>query len=263
MESGLSVIKRNMATLNMPAAANILDELLLTAQSQNLTYQDFLFKLVNHEVNTREERRLEKQLKLASFPGYKTLDSFDIREQHSLSQKQLNQLKELHWLEQAYNLVLLGPPGVGKSHLAIGLGIQAVQRGYKAYFIGMDELIDVLKTQEITRSSKAKIKRLTAADLVIIDDLMFMAIDRHEANLFFQLVNKFYGQTSLIITSNKGPEEWGEILGDPAITTAILDRILHKSEVISLTGNSYRLKHRETIFGPLPQKEIQNSTEAK
>jgi len=260
MESGLSVIKRNMATLNMPTAANILDELLLTAQSENLTYQEFLFKLVNHEVNTREERRLEKQLKLAAFPWYKTLDSFDIREQHSLSQKQLNQLKELHWLEQAYNLVLLGPPGVGKSHLAIGLGIQAVQRGYKAYFIGMDELIDVLKTQEITRSSKAKIKRLTAADLVIIDDLMFMAIDRHEANLFFQLVNKFYGQTSLIITSNKGPEEWGEILGDPAITTAILDRILHKSEVISLTGYSYRLKYRETIFGPLPKKDIQDST---
>ena len=114
MESGLSVIKRNMATLNMPAAAIILDELLITAQSENLTYQEILFKLFNHEVNTREERRLEKQLKLAAFPAYKTLDSFDIREQHSLSQKQLNQLRELHWLEQAYNLVLLGPPGVGK-----------------------------------------------------------------------------------------------------------------------------------------------------
>lgn len=262
MESGLSVIKRNMATLNMPAAAIILDELLITAQSENLTYQEILFKLFNHEVNTREERRLEKQLKLAAFPAYKTLDSFDIREQHSLSQKQLNQLRELHWLEQAYNLVLLGPPGVGKSHLSVGLGIQAIQRGYKAYFIGMDELIYVLKTQEITRSSKAKIKRLTAADLVIIDDLMFMAIDRHEANLFFQLVNKFYGQTSLIITSNKGPEEWGEILGDPAITTAILDRILHKSEIIPLTGDSYRLKYRETIFGTLRPLDIQDSPAA-
>lgn len=256
MESGLSVIKRSMATLNLPAAANILDELLLTAQSENLTYQEFLSKLVNHEINTRDERRLEKQLKLAAFPGYKTLDSFDISEQHSLSQKQLSQLKELHWLEQAYNLVLLGPPGVGKSHLAVGLGVHAIQMGYKTYFIGMDELIDLLKTQEITRSSKAKIKRLTAADLVIIDDLMFMAIDRHEANLFFQLVNKFYGQTALIITSNKGPKEWGEILGDPAITTAILDRILHKSEIISLTGDSYRLKHRETIFGVSKQKCI-------
>lgn len=115
----------------------------------------------------------------------------------------------------------------------------------------MEELVGLLKTQEITRSSRARIKRLTTSDLVIIDDLMFMAIDRQEANLFFQLINKLYGQTSLIITSNKGPEEWGEILGDPAITTAILDRILHKSEVLALTGNSYRLKHRQTIFGPL------------
>lgn len=259
MDSELSVIKQNMATLNMAAAVNVLDELLIKAQSNNFTYQEFLSQLVNHEVTTREERRLEKQLRLAAFPEYKTIDCFDIREQHSLSQKQLNQLKELHWLEQSYNLVLLGPPGVGKSHMAIGLGIQAVQRGYKAYFIGMDELIDVLKTQKITRSSKAKIKRLTASDLVIVDDLMFMAIDRHEANLFFQLVNKFYGQTSLIITSNKGSEEWGEILGDPAITTAILDRILHKSEVLALTGHSYRLKHRQTIFGALPLGNGQDS----
>jgi DNA replication protein DnaC len=257
MESGLSVIKQHMATLNMTAAANILDELLLMAQNKDFTYQEFLYRLVNHEVTNREKRRLEKQLKLAAFPDYKTIDSFDIHEQHSLSQKQLNQLKELHWLEQSYNLILLGPPGVGKSHMATGLGIQAVQKGYKVYFIGMDELIDVLKTQEITRSSKAKIKRLIASDLVIIDDLMFMAIDRHEANLFFQLVNKFYGQTSLIITSNKGPEEWGEILGDPAITTAILDRILHKSEVLTLTGDSYRIKHRQTIFGPLQLGNIQ------
>jgi DNA replication protein DnaC len=113
----------------------------------------------------------------------------------------------------------------------------------------MDELIRLLKTEEISRNSRAKVKRMVSSDLVIIDDLMFMAIDRHEANLFFQLINKLYGQTSIIITSNKGPEDWGDILGDPAITTAILDRLIHKSEVIHLSGDSYRLKHRQTIFG--------------
>jgi DNA replication protein DnaC len=143
----------------------------------------------------------------------------------------------------------LGPPGVGKTHLAVGLGIEAIRQGYKVRFTQMDELIHVLKTQEITRSARTKLNRLTRSDLVIIDDLMFMAIDRREANLFFQLTNKLYGQTPVIITSNKGPEDWGEILGDPAITTAILDRLIHKSEVISLTGDSYRLKHRKTIFG--------------
>ena len=166
-----------------------------------------------------------------------------------LSKKQLTQLRELIWLEQAYNLILLGPPGVGKTCLSIGLGIEAVSRGYRVTFVQMDELIRLLKTEEISRNSGAKIKRIVGSDLVIIDDLMFMAIDRHEANLFFQLINKLYGQASVIITSNKGPEDWGDILGDPAITTAILDRLIHKSEVIHLTGDSYRLKHRQTIFG--------------
>lgn len=260
MESGLSLIKQYMTTLNISAAAGILEELLLNAQSKDFTYQEFLYQLMAHEVTTREKRRLEKQLKGAAFPEYKTLETFDIREQKSLSQKQLNQLKELHWLEQAYNLVLLGPPGIGKSHMSIGLGIEAVQRGYKVHFISMDELVELLKTQEITRSSRAKLKRLISSDLVIIDDLMFMAMNHHEANLFFQLINKLYGQTSLIITSNKGPEEWGQILGDPAITTAILDRLLHKSEVLALTGDSYRLKHRQTIFGPLKQEATKAPT---
>jgi len=253
METSLSLIKQHMNALNIPAAAGILDELLIKAQNSDFTYQEFIHQLLDHEITTREKRRLENQLKLAAFPEYKTLDAFDISEQKSLSQKQLNQLKELHWLEQAYNLILLGPPGVGKSHLAIGLGLRAVQMGYKVHFTSMDDLVGLLKTQEITRSARAKLKRLTNSDLVIIDDLMFMAIYSQEANLFFQLINKLYGQVSIIITSNKGPQEWGEMLGDPAITTAILDRILHKSEVLTFTENSYRLKHRQTIFGSLNQ----------
>ena len=107
----------------------------------------------------------------------------------------------------------------------------------------------LLKTQEISRNAQLRVNRIIRSDLVILDDLMFMALDRQEAHLFFQLINKLYGQASIILTSNKGPEDWGELLGDPAVTTAILDRILHRSEVIHLTGDSYRLKHRQTIFG--------------
>jgi len=170
--------------------------------------------LVQHEIKKREEKQLGRLYKLAAFPEYKALADFDLSEQQSLSKKQLKQLQELIWLEQAYNLILLGPPGVGKTCLSIGLGIEAVSRGYRVSFVQMDELIRLLKTEEISRNSRAKVKRMLSSDLVIIDDLMFMAIDRHEANLFFQLIIKFFARlpSSLhIITSNKGPDDWGDI----------------------------------------------------
>src|SRR5690606_3826406 len=116
------------------------------------------------------------------------------------------------WLEQNYNLIFLGPPGVGKTHLAIGLGVEALKKGYRVSFITMDSLVQLLKTEAISRASQTKTKRIYRSDLVIMDDLMFLAMDRAEANLFFQFVNKLYGQTSIILTSNKGPEEWAELL---------------------------------------------------
>ncbi|MBO8138845.1 MAG: ATP-binding protein [Desulfotomaculum sp.] len=242
-------LKQHMRTLRISEAADILDTLLMEAEKKGFTYQEFLYKLIKHEVKKRNKKSMERRLKQAAFPEHKTLQEFNVNEQRSLSKKQLKQLKELQWLEQAYNLILLGPPGVGKTHIAIGLGLEAVYRGCKVSFTTMDDLVQVLKTQEITRRSRTKLKRIIASDLVIIDDLMFLAMNRHEGNLFFQLINKLYGQSSVIITSNKGPEDWSELLGDPAVATATLDRLIHRSEVINLTGDSYRIIHRKTIFG--------------
>lgn len=246
--SHLTIAQERLKTLQLSETARYLPTLVQEAEINHVSYIHFLISILEYEQKRREEKQLEKRLKWAAFPSHKTLDEFDLDEQQSLSKKQLNQLKELTWIDQLYNIILLGPPGVGKMHLAIGLGMKAIQQGYKAMFITMGELIHALKTEEISRKSRTKMTRIRNANLVIIDDLMFMAMDQHEANLFFHLINDLYNQSSIILTSNKAPKEWGELLGDPAITTAILDRILHRAEVIHLNGSSYRMKHRTSIF---------------
>lgn len=255
MTQTIESLQNQLRSLTFSETAKVLPTLIQKAESEDWTQRQFLKEIMDYEQKRREEKQMEKRLKLAAFPFYKTLDEFDLNEQQSLSKKQLLQLKELTWLEQMFNLILLGPPGVGKTHLAIGLGLEAINQGYKVIFISMGELIHTLKTEEITRKSQTRLKRIREANLVIIDDLMFMAMDPREANLFFHLVNDLYNNSSIILTSNKGPSDWGELLGDPAITMAILDRIIHRSEIIQLNGDSYRMKHRSSIFG---QKSVQN-----
>ena len=249
MAASTGELKQWMSTLHLTEAAQILEESLMDAQTKDWSCGQFLHHILRHELQRREEKQRLKRLKWAAFPFIKSLDEFRLEEQQSLTKRQMEQLREMLWLEHTYNLILLGPPGVGKTHLSVGLGLEALERGYRVSFVSMGNLVHLMKTQEIARTSQTRMKRILQSDLVIIDDLMFMAMDKSESNLFFQFVNQLYGQASIILTSNKGPEDWGELLGDPAITTAILDRILHKSEVIKLDGDSFRLKHRETIFG--------------
>ena len=246
--SDLSLAQERLKTLRMSESAQYLPTLVKEAEMHDKSYLGFLNSILEYEQKRREEKLLERRLKWAAFPSHKTLDEFNLDEQRSLSRKQLNQLKELTWIEQLYNIIFLGPPGVGKTHLAIGVGLEAIHQGYKVMFISMGDLVHTLKTEEISRKSKTRMKRIRDANLLIIDDLMFMAMDQHEANLFFHLINDLYNKSSIILTSNKAPKDWGELLGDPAITTAILDRIIHRAEIIHLNGDSYRMKHRTSIF---------------
>jgi len=246
--STMKDLQTRLTSLSLGEAAQEVPVLLEKAEKNDETVATFLMNLLNYEQIRREEKKIERHLKWATFPYQKTLDEFHLSEQKSLSNKQFNQLKELLWIEQLFNLILLGPPGVGKTHLAIGLGIRAINQGYKVIFITMGELIQTLKTEEITRKSQTRMKRIRNADLVIIDDLMFMAMNQSEANLFFHLINDLYNNASIILTSNKAPKEWGELLGDPAITTAILDRIMHRVEIVHLNEDSYRMKYRTSIF---------------
>jgi DNA replication protein DnaC len=238
-----------LRSLRLAETANQLPEIIREAEKKDLSFTQFLLDVATYEQKRRDEKQLEKRFKWATFPFQSTVDEFDVKEQKSLSSKKINQLKDLTWIEQLYNIIFLGPPGVGKTHLSIGLGIEALNQGYKVIFTTMGDLIHALKTEEITRKSKTRMKRIRESDLVIIDDLMFMAMDKQEANMFFHLINNLYNQSSIILTSNKGPKEWGELLGDQAITTAILDRLLHRVEIIHLNEDSWRMKHRKTIFG--------------
>lgn len=241
-------LQSKMKAVRLVESSDALPQLIKKAETQELSYSQFLLSVMTYEQQRRSEKVIEKRLKWASFPIYKTLEEFSLQEQPTLKKQSFNQLTDLAWLDQLYNLILLGPTGVGKTHLAIGIGIKAIQEGYKVAFISMGELIHVLKTEEMTRKSKLRLKRIREANLVILDDLMFMAIDRREANLLFHLINELYNQASILLTSNKGPGDWGELLGDPALTAAILDRLIHRSEVIQLGGDSYRMKYRSTIF---------------
>ena len=218
------------------------------AEQKSWTYLELLEELTTFELKKREEKSIEKRLNWAQFPYHRPIHMFRVEEQDAITERQLKQLREYEWLEQNYNLILLGPPGAGKTLLSVGLGIEAIYKGFQVYFITMGELIQLLKTEEYVNKSKIQLKRLRASDLVIIDDIMYMAMDQREATLFFQLVHQLYEQSSLILTSNRSPEEWTEIVGNQGMMTAILDRLLHRVEVIHMNNESHRLKNQQRIF---------------
>ena len=249
MNHSIEQLQQRLRSLRLSESADYLPTLITQAETEDWTYRMLIHRLTTYEQKRREEKQIESRLKWAAFPFYKTLEDFNVDEQQSLTQKQINQLKEFTWLDQLYNLILLGPAGVGKTLLSTALGVEAIHQGYKVSFITMGELIHTLKTEEFTRKSQTRMKRIRDAHLVIIDDMMYMAMDTREANLFFHLINDLYDRSSVIITSNKGPGEWGELLGDPGITTAILDRLIHRAEVIHFREEkSYRMRHRSSIF---------------
>jgi DNA replication protein DnaC len=232
----------------MKHAAESLGELMERSQKEEWSPLKTIHTLLAKERDNRSDKARSKRMKDAGFPYMATLEEFDFGFQQSVSKKHMLQLMELSWLESAFNILFIGPPSVGKTHLAVSLGIAAVNAGYKTVFIHMEQLVHIFRTLEISVKSKQKLKKLTQANLVIIDEIGFQPVTRTEANMLFGVVNQLYQQTSIILTSNKGVAEWGEFMGDPVITTAMLDRLMHKCEVFDMDGDSYRLAHRERII---------------
>lgn len=238
-----------LTTLGLSHIRDNLSQLLPDITGGEVSYLQFLHSIAKEEIAAREKRARDRRLSSADFPYIRTPADYDYSFNNSVTKRQVTQLLDLSWVEAAYNIVFLGPSGVGKTHLAVTLGVHAVERGYKVSFVTMEKLIKLLKTEEISVKARQKLRRVMSADLVIIDEIGFQPISRQESNLFFQVISNLYEQRSVIITSNKGFEEWAELLQDPVITTAILDRLTHHCEIFNMTGDSYRLKHRDTILG--------------
>lgn len=248
MKTKTQTIMEYASQLNMGGIKDQLEEMINNANEGKSSYTDFAFNLLKLEIDHRGKRDLERRIKTAWLPLSHDLDNYDFSFTNGLTKQQLNQLRECLWLEQNYNLVLMGPSGVGKTFIAAGLCSDALKQGYKAYFRTIEQIIEMLKMKDIIRSAGVEYKRLLKAHLIVIDDIMMFALDKQQAVGLFNFINHLHEKASFIVTTNKSPEDWVKMLDDEVIATALLDRLLYHCEVIKLTGKSYRMKNRKTIF---------------
>ena len=242
-------ISTHCKQLRLSALATKVQPMADQAAADQISYLDFAEKLLEVEIKHRHHRDLERKVKVARLPRNHDLRGYDCSLVEGMPSARLEQLKELTWLDQNFNLIAMGPNGIGKSFLAAGLCHHAIQHGYRAYFRPMDDLMSMLRTKDLSKSAMVDYRRLSKAHLIVIDDIMTIQMARHEASTFFHFINTLHERVSLIITTNKSPKEWAETIGDEVITTALLDRLLYRCEIIKLSGESFRLKNRKTIFG--------------
>ncbi len=236
----INKIKDQCKQLRLPAIADCVSAMADQAASENISYLEFTVRLFGEEITAKAQRMQDKKIKEAQLPLRHDLEGFNCSLIEGMSPVLLAQLKELNWIDQAYNLVIMGPSGVGKTMLSAGLCHHAILKGYSAYFRSMDQLMTTLSRKDTNRSAAIEYRRLTKANLIVIDDIMMVEPDSRRSNAFFHFINDIYEKASIVITTNKSPKQWVEKLGDEVLTAAILDRILHHAEVIKLSGESQR-----------------------
>jgi DNA replication protein DnaC len=229
-------LQENLKRLKLVRAAEVLETVAGQAEESHASYLSFLDHLLEEEVAAREKRRIQTALKIAGLPFAKTIEEYDFGFHPHLDKKAVMELFDLTFLARHENVVFLGPPGVGKSHLAVALAIKACSHGFKVWFTTMQTLISKLKEPQ------SKGKAFLSASLVVVDEVGYLPVDSREAYLFFQFISYRYEKSSTILTSNKSFGDWQELFGDAVIASAILDRLLHHSRVINIKGHSYRLK---------------------
>lgn len=241
-------IKDYCSKLRLSYIHQRLSKIILEAQESQPTYIDFLSDVLKMESELREERTRDMRVKMSRIPAMHDLDEYDFNFVSGISERQIEELRELAWLEQAYNIILMGPSGTGKTFIAAGLIYEAIKSGKKGYLFTMEELITCLRTKDISTSAMQTYTKIMHADLLAIDDIMLFPVKKEDSSAFFNLINTLHEKVSLIITTNKAPTEWAQTLDDEVLASALLDRLLYKCEIVKLSGTSYRMENRKTIF---------------
>jgi DNA replication protein DnaC len=239
----MHIIKNKLKEFKLSGIYNSIEERIRYAKEKNMAYEEFLELILEDEIANRRDNSYKKRYNKTKLPNHKTLEDFDFNFQPSINKRKINDSATCSFIKEKKNIVFIGSPGTGKTHLSIALGIQALKKGYKVLFSQVSEMLNALNMSKADNSYYKKAAYYLTPDLLILDELGFKKLPNYSGDDFFEIISKRYEKGSIIITTNKEFEQWNEIFADPILSSAILDKIVHHSEIFKITGQSYRQKN--------------------